>query len=83
MLPVKVITGVYFLCDADSIVYIGASTNVIKTAYTPDIARPAWDRMYYIPAPETEMYKLRNALLQKYQPRFNVPTWRKDDPHAA
>lgn len=69
LLPHHPIPGVYFLCLDDTVVYIGASKDVVRSVHAPEIDRGCWDRAYYVPSHKAE--ELKAALVRKYLPRFN------------
>jgi excinuclease UvrABC nuclease subunit len=69
----RVVSGVYFLCYADTVVYVGQSINVISrlmTHITSD--EKQFDSAFYIPVPEHQLASVELAFIRSLAPIYNA-----------
>jgi hypothetical protein len=75
--------GIYFLCLGDEVVYVGQSVNVPGRVMTHvhESRRPAGktfepSRIFYLPAPESELLRVESEFIARLKPRYNGETKR-------
>lgn len=69
MLPPRV-SGVYFLCQGDDVLYIGQSVD-IHARVLEHRATKQFDRMFFWPTPASELDRVEGALIRILKPVLN------------
>lgn len=64
--------GVYFLCLADEVVYVGQSIKPVTRVETHRADKnKQFDRVYFIPVPEFLLNAVEREFIAYFRPRFN------------
>lgn len=64
-------SGVYFLIDGGSIVYVGQAVNVARRIQRHQREGRAFERFYFIPCPERELDALEERYIVALMPKWN------------
>jgi predicted GIY-YIG superfamily endonuclease len=64
------VSGVYFLCKDNKVVYIGQSVNVSQRVGN-HISCKEFDYVYYVRCPKTELNYLEAKLIEAIKPKYN------------
>ena len=75
------ISGVYFLCKNNRIVYIGRSINVFgRVSEHRNYWRENFDYAYFIEVDEDDLVEAEAALIRKIRPPMNYQVNRRNSP---
>jgi excinuclease UvrABC nuclease subunit len=67
-------SGVYFLCDADEVVYVGQSVAVLSRIMTHVMERNKRfdpDRIFFLPVPQSELLRAEGEFIRLLKPKYN------------
>jgi hypothetical protein len=63
-------SGIYFLCEANDVVYVGQSVNVAARVGDHQNSKK-FDQIYYLPWPPDDLDRIEGAFIRAIKPRFN------------
>ena len=70
LVEVSHISGVYFLCEADDVVYVGQSIDV--TTRIRQHTDKQFDRALCLPCPEQDLNRVEAAFIGFFKPKYNI-----------
>jgi len=71
-IPVASLTGIYFLCEGDEVVYVGQSTALFaRIASHRSERRKAFSQVFFLPVLESELDNVEAAFIAALEPRMN------------
>lgn len=74
---------VYFLVEADVVVYVGQSRSLASRLIQHNQAGKQWERVLFIPAPESELLRIEAQWISALQPPLNRRNLSKDTPKGG
>ena len=63
---------VYFLCDADDIVYVGATTCLEIRTRSHLMSQKYFSRVYYIQVPKEDLFNIERKYIKLFNPIYNL-----------
>jgi len=70
------VSGVYFLCDGDEVVYVGQSNCVVfRVATHVKEAVKVFDRVFFLPAPLSSLNDIETEYIRTLKPKYNRQSW--------
>ena len=70
-IPTEFAPGVYFLCHAGAVVYVGQSTKPMQRVIQHQLAGKTFDAVYFLACPEDELDWLESSFIHALQPPLN------------
>lgn len=71
--------GIYFLCDADVVVYVGQSVNVVGRVHSHTDKQ--FDSVFYLACSQADLLQIESYWIDRLKPKYNKsqPTTRPQD----
>jgi hypothetical protein len=77
------VSGVYFLCKGDQVVYVGQSGTVV-VRIASHIAERCKDfdhgRVFFLPCPKDQLFAVERRYIELLRPRYNGNAFPRDEP---
>lgn len=70
-IPTEHSPGVYFLCHAGAVVYVGQSTKPMQRVIQHQLAGKTFDAVYFLACPQDELDWLESSFIHALQPPLN------------